>query len=123
MSEWGNPPRLIPRDLSLNEIGDRGEPGELKHLSNLRKRDYSVSSGERTRRSPNRCALVQRGCRTRQKLLDTSETVLERQTVEGDSPVRESERQWLGILSTTEHANFVGNWGVHFPRLNTLDDR
>ena len=29
------------------------EPGELKHLSNPRKRKHSVSSGERTRISPN----------------------------------------------------------------------
>ena len=29
------------------------EPGELKHLSNLRKRDDSASSGERKRKSPN----------------------------------------------------------------------
>ena len=29
------------------------EPRELKHLSSARKRDDSVSSGERTRSSPN----------------------------------------------------------------------
>src|SRR3972149_3408390 len=29
------------------------EPGELKHLSTPRKRDYSLSSGERTGNSPN----------------------------------------------------------------------
>lgn len=37
------------------------EPGELKHLSSPRKRKYSVSSGERTRRSLNRSR--DRGCR------------------------------------------------------------
>ncbi len=38
MSEWGNP--AIIRWLSYAEyIGVRGEPGELKHLSTLRKRN------------------------------------------------------------------------------------
>src|SRR3546814_6953409 len=38
MSEWGNP--AIIRWLSCTEyIGARGEPGELKHLSTLRKRN------------------------------------------------------------------------------------
>ena len=32
----------------------RREPGEVKHLSTLRKRNDSASSGERKRRSPNR---------------------------------------------------------------------
>ncbi len=42
------------RYLFLNKIGNKGEPGELKHLSTQRKghqRD-SVSSGERTRTRP-----------------------------------------------------------------------
>jgi hypothetical protein len=33
-------------------------PGELKHLSTLRKRDYSLSSGERKGISPNSFSLV-----------------------------------------------------------------
>ena len=33
------------------------EPGELKHLSTLRKREYSQSSGERNGRSPNQLDL------------------------------------------------------------------
>ncbi len=38
MSEWGNP--AVIRQLSHAEyIGMRGEPGELKHLSTLRKRN------------------------------------------------------------------------------------
>ena len=43
------------------------EPGELKHLSNRRKRKQfsdSVSSGERKRNSPNLDTLVSGGCRT-----------------------------------------------------------
>jgi hypothetical protein len=42
------------RYLFLNKIGNKSEPGELKHLSTRRKghqRD-SVSSGERTRTRP-----------------------------------------------------------------------
>ena len=50
---WANP------QVSLTEhIGQGREPGELKHLSNPRKRDHSVSSGERTRNSLNRYAYV-----------------------------------------------------------------
>ena len=63
---WANP------QVSVTEsIGYGREPGELKHLSSPRKRDYSVSSGERTRNSPNRCANVQRGCRTWQKVTES----------------------------------------------------
>ncbi len=54
MSEWGNPVELILNYPWLNKIGQGREPGELKHLSSPRKRDHSVSSGERTRKSPNR---------------------------------------------------------------------
>src|SRR3990172_5554176 len=47
-THWSDPP------VSANEsIVGRREPGELKHLSTQRKRDYSASSGERTRKSPN----------------------------------------------------------------------
>ena len=43
--------------------------GELKHLSTPRKRDYSLSSGERKGRSPNRTSsvvlgpMLGRGCK------------------------------------------------------------
>src|ERR1700712_1846361 len=45
---------ITRRYLFLNQIGNKSEPGELKHLSTRRKghqRD-SVSSGERTRTRP-----------------------------------------------------------------------
>ena len=48
---------------------------------------------------------------------------LERPTEEGESPVDETEQELVGILSTAGHANPVGNWGAHLPRLNTLNDR
>ncbi len=38
ISEWGNPPG-ISRVSCTESIGARGEPGELKHLSTLRKRN------------------------------------------------------------------------------------
>ena len=40
---------------TIYNLSYRGEPGEVKHLSTLRKRNqnrYSLSSGERTGRSP-----------------------------------------------------------------------
>ena len=49
ISEWGNPPGARPGTRR-----DAGRaPGELKHLSTPRKREDSLSSGERTGRSPN----------------------------------------------------------------------
>ena len=50
----GKPGCLERQSPPAEHIGRRGEPGELKHLSTPRKREYSVSSGERKRRSPNR---------------------------------------------------------------------
>jgi hypothetical protein len=38
---------------ATEHIGCGGEPGELKHLSTLRKGKDSASSGERKRKSPN----------------------------------------------------------------------
>ena len=49
--------------------------------------------------------------------------LLERATIEGDSPVNENRLALTRFLSTTGHANPVGIWGVHFLRLNTLNDR
>ena len=50
VSEWGNPPGARPG--TLGAIPKRA-PGELKHLSTPRNREDSLSSGERTGRSPN----------------------------------------------------------------------
>ena len=44
-------------------IVSRGEPGELKHLSTQRKRDHSLSSGERKGKSLNHLGLLRWGCR------------------------------------------------------------
>ena len=57
MSEWGNPHGVMSMYRILNKIGIRREPGELKHLSNRRKRKKNIdfqSSGERNGKSPNR---------------------------------------------------------------------
>ncbi len=56
MSEWGNPRGGQARASSGEHILWRGEPGELKHLSTRRKRNDSLSSGERKGRSLNRSA-------------------------------------------------------------------
>jgi hypothetical protein len=50
VSEWGNPPGARPG--TYGGIRERA-PGELKHLSTPRNREDSLSSGERTGRSPN----------------------------------------------------------------------
>jgi hypothetical protein len=64
-----------------------------------------------------------RGCRTVRRDRAASGMALERPTVEGESPVHGSGEVLDGILSTTGHANPVGSWEAHLPRLNTLDDR
>jgi hypothetical protein len=66
---------------------------------------------------------LHRGCRTDGRDGAGSGTALERPTGEGESPVSETGDILVGILSTTGHANPVGSWGDHSPRLNTLDDR
>ena len=65
ISEWGNP--ADSSQLFYAEyIGVKSKPAELKHLSKQRKRKRSdsVSSGERTRNSPNQEYLYSWGCRT-----------------------------------------------------------
>ena len=57
ISEWGNLTPLIRCRLFLNKDREKHAiPAEEKHLSKRRKRKRidSVSSGERTRKSPNR---------------------------------------------------------------------
>ncbi len=48
---WGN-----ACAARCEHIATGGEPGELKHLSTRRRRDDSLSSGERKGSSPNRAA-------------------------------------------------------------------
>jgi hypothetical protein len=50
VSEWGNPPGARP---GTQIVRSGRAPGELKHLSTPRNREDSLSSGERTGRSPN----------------------------------------------------------------------
>ena len=50
-----------PQSSTYEYIVCRGEPGELKHLSNRRKREDSLSSGERKGKSPNRYAGMHSG--------------------------------------------------------------
>ena len=49
--------------------------------------------------------------------------ILESSVTAGDSPVRDNALPLVRYLSTTGHANPVGSWGVHSPRLNTFGDR
>ena len=52
-----------------------------------------------------------------------SRTIQERLTIEGDSPVCETEQTSAKLLSTAGHANPAGSWEAHFPRLNTFGNR
>jgi hypothetical protein len=94
----------------------KSQPGEVKHLSNPRKR-YSASSGERKRNSPNRAA-----CSSGQALCSRCSGVqlnpichkdcevtkfwdnrifLERETIDGDSPVDKISRSSLTEFPST----------------------
>ena len=69
----GKPARGKARASCREHISARGEPGELKHLSTRRKRNDSLSSGERKGRSLNRPA-----CRAGlEGKAETSETEVE----------------------------------------------
>ena len=91
ISEWGNPPGGQARALLAEKIGWQGERGELKHLSTLRKRENSLSSGERKGRSPNRQARPGGvDGNDEESLKACSRIRLERETAEGESPVGET---------------------------------
>ena len=128
-ARMGKPAQAQPWAPAAESIGGRGERGELKHLSTLRKRDYSPSSGERKGSSPNLHGFGYAGVvgpdAARQGVTNpvSSRTALERPTTAGDSPVDERIRTPSVFLSTTGHANPVGIREAHLPRLNTLGDR
>ena len=65
------------------------EPGELKHLSSPRKREDSVSSGERTRKSPNHPRGW--GCRVSGRGAELKRNGVGKPTREGESPVLKGE--------------------------------
>ena len=94
-------------------IGQRRAPGELKHLSTPRKRNDSLSSGERKGTSLNRrrlvaCKPIRRwGCKAQSAELQlcqrvtnlvSSRTLLEWTAKEGDSPVNERVETRFGDL-------------------------
>ena len=57
VSEWGNPAGVKSCDPIVSQVAIGSERGELKHLSNLRKRNQArdtPSSGERNGYSLNR---------------------------------------------------------------------
>jgi hypothetical protein len=63
----GQPGRVYTLSFITQYIGNESERGELKHLSTRRNRNQfrdSVSSGERTRNSPNHAGLPVWGCRS-----------------------------------------------------------
>ena len=63
----GKPGRGYTLSFITEYIGNESERRELKHLSTYRKRNQfrdSVSSGERTRKSPNHISLLIWGCRS-----------------------------------------------------------
>ena len=70
-----------------------GEPGELKHLSTLRKRKQTVIppvvASERGLAQTVGVATRRRGCRTTRRGLGAEWKRLERRIIEGDNPVHE----------------------------------
>ena len=102
-------------------IAMRREPGELKHLSSRRKRkkifDFH-SSGERNGKSPNRGACTA-GLGPQDWFIDCSWMVLERPTIEGESPVSETGDGMAVSRVLRDTRNLAGMSGDHPVRLNT----
>ena len=93
------------------EQSGESKPGELKHLSTRRKRKQfsdSLSSGDRTGNSPNRCRFGGIGVEgPLTLLLIWNGALLESWTKGGDSPVHVSINNISGILSRSGH---VKSW-------------
>ena len=142
---------LLPGDIRMGKptqgnawvrpteyIGRSGTPRELKHLSTSRKREHSVSSGERKRRSPNRGCVIGRSrcsrgvvgpaggsCEPRRELQIGSlvKAAWKGQPERVTAPYAKAIRLPAVSLSTTWKVSHVGNRADHRPRLNTLGDR
>ena len=107
----GEPTRGNARVPRAETIGARGARGELKHLSTLRKRKDSPSSGERKGRSPNRsreegCSRCDEGVvsaggastRAHRGRMTFRGRALEGLTIGGESPVPERGQPPAGRL-------------------------
>ena len=113
--------RLYGLQSSISEsIAYGREPGELKHLSTRRKRKKfdSVSSGERTRKSPNRDACIA-GVGLQKGFSNDRRTALEQPAREGESPVSKVRADLAGSRVPRDTGNPVGTSGDHSVRLNT----
>ena len=87
ISEWGNPVRVA------HYRGERGEPGELKHLSSRRKRKQNVNplvEAIEEGRAQTRCVTARRGFGPEQTGRRRAEQRMERRGETGDSPVCEA---------------------------------
>ena len=83
----------------------------MKHLSNLRKRKRSdsVSSGERTRNSPNRSNSLGRGCGTSVSKFSDQPNGLEKPAKDRDSRVGKFNNLVGGIPSNAVHVKLRVN--------------
>ena len=109
-----------PQSPYTEYIGIRREPAELKHLSRRRKRKKfdSVSSGERTRKSPNRCACTT-GYGLRYGSVEDSRRVWEVPPERVKASYMKSETRLAGSGVPRDTRNLVGRRRDHPPRLNT----
>jgi hypothetical protein len=131
----GEPPAGHAAGPTTESIGGGRAPWELKHLSTRWKRNQirdSPSSGERTGKSPNRAGVIARGrCsrgvvgryragpRSGREVSNPccSRTALERQAIQGDSPVGNTARtSSVAFLSTTGHEEPRGKPGGPPPK-------
>ena len=106
--------------LHGESIAMQGEPGELKHLSSRRRRKKTsiskVAASEMGRAQTGVRAPRGSDC-IRQP--EDNRTVLERPAGEGESPVREIQRETAGSRVPRDTGNLVGRSGDHPVRLNT----
>ena len=91
VSEWGNPAPVA--GCHFISKGIEGEPGEVKHLSSPRRGEDSASSGERKRKSPNRCFRMT-GLQDWRKVCKLKPKGLGRPAAGGESPVGARRADW-----------------------------
>ena len=121
ISEWGNPIRA-KAVLSVRKYiaygGDTWGTETSKYPQEEKTKCDSVSSGERTRKSPNRGAEMFSGVWTGKVITDERECGRKAAAKEGESPVpREVVMPVSGVPRDTR--NLVGKWEDHLLRLNT----
>ena len=120
MSEWGNPlEQTSSTHAPIHNAWEGTRGTETSKYPEEEKETFdSVSSGERTRKSPNRDACIA-GFGLHKGFSNGRRTALEQPAREGESPVSEARADPAGSRVPRDTGNPVGTSGDHSVRLNT----